>query len=91
MEAVFALQPSDGVGLSGDERDVEVGRETQREYRMTEEGEMAKYITSRFKTKTRERQLKRIVVLEVQLDSTRNHSANKSSRKWSDEAALLPA
>lgn len=36
MEAVFALQPSDDVVLSGDERDVEVGRETQREYKMTE-------------------------------------------------------
>lgn len=49
MEAVFTLQPSDSVVLSGDERDVEVGRETKRDYRLTEEGETAKYITSRFK------------------------------------------
>lgn len=49
MEAVFTLQPSDSVEPSGDERDVEVGRETKGEYRLTEEGELAKYITSRFK------------------------------------------
>lgn len=31
--------------LSGNERDTEVGRETRRDYRMTEDREMAKYIT----------------------------------------------
>lgn len=51
MQALFTLQPSESVALSGDERDVEVGRETKREYKMTGEGEMAKYITSRFKKK----------------------------------------
>lgn len=51
MDGGFTLQPSDSVALSGDERDVEVGRETKGEYRLTEEGEMAKYITSRFKKK----------------------------------------
>lgn len=61
MEAVFTLQPSDSVALSGDERDVEVGRETKGECRLTEEGELAKYITSRFKKK--KRALKRIAIL----------------------------
>lgn len=64
MEAVFTLQPSDSVEPSGDERDVEVGRETKGEYRLTEEGELAKYTTSRFK-KTKKRALKRIAILGV--------------------------
>lgn len=37
--------------LRGDERDVEVGRETKRKYRMAEEGEMAKNIKGRLKKK----------------------------------------
>lgn len=39
MEAVFTLQSSVSAVLSGYERDVEVGRETKRDYRLTEEGE----------------------------------------------------
>ena len=75
MEADFTSQPPDSTALRADERDVEVGRETERERererecRMAEEGETAKYITSRLerkkKRKERERDLKRIVVLGV--------------------------
>lgn len=50
--------------LRGDERDVEVGRETKRKYRMAEEGEMAKNTKGRLKKK-KKRDLKRIVVLGV--------------------------
>ncbi len=48
MEADFTLEPCDSTVLRGDERDVEVGRETKRE-QDGGEGETAKYITSRFK------------------------------------------
>lgn len=42
--------------LRGDERDVDVGRETKRENTMAEEGEMAKYKTGRLEKKERDLQ-----------------------------------
>ena len=62
MEADFTSQPPDSTALRADERDVEVGRETERERerecRMAEEGETAKYITSRLEKKRKEKREK---------------------------------